>query len=212
MTRTTILATPALLASLICIAAPAGAASRGGGQSHGGTSVGRATPRAGAPRGTVGRVAPRIVGRAGVVAPYGFARPYYTFRPRVSLGLGLWAGFPVAYPYYSYGCRYFPSARYPYVPKMRVFVSVSVSCARVRLSFVWVSAGELSPAASGLRRRAARTGRIRIGRRELRDYPEHGRRVRRRQVRRHRGEFRADRTAVDADAWPASPRGPLSGI
>jgi hypothetical protein len=74
-------------------------------------------PRTFGPRGylfapgvLVGRVGPRIVGRVGVVSPYRFARPFYTFRPRVSLGFGLWAGFPVAYPYYVYG---YPSA-YPY--------------------------------------------------------------------------------------------------
>jgi PEGA domain len=41
------------------------------------------------------------------VAPVHFYRPYYTFRPRVSLGFGLWAGYPFAYasayydPFYS---------------------------------------------------------------------------------------------------------------
>jgi hypothetical protein len=40
---------------------------------------------------------------------WGFASPFYAFRPRLSLGFGLWAGYPVAYPYY-YG---YPSA-YPY--------------------------------------------------------------------------------------------------
>ena len=112
MTRTTILTTPVLLCSLICTVAPAGAASPGGGQRRGGTAVGRAAPRAGSPRGPVGHVAPRIVGRVGVVAPYRFARPYYTFRPRVSLGFGLWVGFPVTYPYYYPGYGY----RYPYIP------------------------------------------------------------------------------------------------
>jgi hypothetical protein len=34
------------------------------------------------------------------VGPGRFYRPYYTFRPRVSLGFGLWVGYPVAYPYY----------------------------------------------------------------------------------------------------------------
>ena len=149
MSRTTLLATPALLATLICMAAPAGAAQRGshsrGGGSRGGGSVGRAAPRASAPRmgsqrsigsprfaagapraaglrtfGSrgysigprviVGRGAPRFVGRVGVAAPFRFARPFYTFRPRLSLGFGLWVGFPVAYPYYSYG---YPSP-YPY--------------------------------------------------------------------------------------------------
>jgi len=41
-----------------------------------------------------------------------FYRPYYSFRPRVSLGFGLWMGYPVAYPSYydsPYGYAY-PSA------------------------------------------------------------------------------------------------------
>jgi hypothetical protein len=42
--------------------------------------------------------APRVVR----VAPVRFYRPYYTFRAHVSLGFGLWVGFPVTYPY-SYG-------------------------------------------------------------------------------------------------------------
>jgi hypothetical protein len=37
----------------------------------------------------------------GVAAP-GFYRPYYSFRPRLNLGFGLWAGYPVAFPYYGY--------------------------------------------------------------------------------------------------------------
>jgi len=43
-----------------------------------------------------------------VVAPR-FYRPYYSFRPRLSVGFGLWVGYPVVYPYayepypYSYG-------------------------------------------------------------------------------------------------------------
>src|SRR5262249_52364733 len=41
------------------------------------------------------------------VAPVRFYRPYYTFRPRFSLGFGLWVGLPVAYPFYFYG-RYDP--------------------------------------------------------------------------------------------------------
>jgi len=35
--------------------------------------------------------------------PYYYPRAYYSFRPRLSLGFGLWIGFPTAYPYYSYG-------------------------------------------------------------------------------------------------------------
>lgn len=39
-----------------------------------------------------------------------YYRPYYTFVPRVRLGLGLWVGYPVRYPTYFY-----PVASYPYV-------------------------------------------------------------------------------------------------
>jgi hypothetical protein len=65
------------------------------------------------------RSAPRVV-----VAPsrpvYGgsFYRPYYTFRPRVSIGFGFYAGYPVAYPYsyaYGYGYPYYASP-YAYAP------------------------------------------------------------------------------------------------
>jgi PEGA domain len=54
----------------------------------------------------------RGFGSRGVfVAPSHFYRPYYTFRPRFSLGFGLWAGYPIAYPYpYYYGYGY----GYPY--------------------------------------------------------------------------------------------------
>jgi hypothetical protein len=61
---------------------------------------------------------PRIIG----VAPRRFYQPYYTFRPRVRLGFGLWVGFPTAYPYY-YDDPYYspysysdPYAPYPYPP------------------------------------------------------------------------------------------------
>jgi len=61
-------------------------------------------------------VAPRIAGPR-VIGPrvggsFRFYRPYYTFRPRFSLGFGLWVGFPIAYPYY-YG-YYGPYDYYPY--------------------------------------------------------------------------------------------------
>ena len=56
------------------------------------------------------RVAPRFGSSRGFIRS-GFYRPYYAFRPRLSLGFGLWAGYPVAYPYYSdypygYGAPY----------------------------------------------------------------------------------------------------------
>jgi hypothetical protein len=68
---------------------------------RGGVVVGRSVPRGIGPRGV-----PR-----GIVAPVRFYRPYYAFRPRLSLGFGLWAGFPIAYPY-SYG--YYDPYYYPY--------------------------------------------------------------------------------------------------
>jgi hypothetical protein len=53
----------------------------------------------------------RIVGRSA------FYRPYYSFRPRLNLGFGLWVGYPVSYPYYyddyPYGYAY-PYAADPY--------------------------------------------------------------------------------------------------
>jgi PEGA domain len=75
------------------------------------------------PRGGV-VVAPRVVVAPHVVrvAPVRFYRPYYTFRPRFSLGFGLWAGFPIMYPYYyGYYNPYFAYPRpypypYPYPP------------------------------------------------------------------------------------------------
>src|SRR6185295_12018175 len=59
-------------------------------------------------------VAPHVVR----VAPYHFARPYYVFRPRVSLGFGLFAGYPVRYPYfYGYPYAYpYPYPAYAYPP------------------------------------------------------------------------------------------------
>jgi len=77
---------------------------------------------AGARRGVVvGRGGGRYVGSRGFgsrvgYAPYRFYRPYYSFRPRISLGLGLFVGYPIAYPY-SYGYYdpyYYPSYSYPY--------------------------------------------------------------------------------------------------
>jgi hypothetical protein len=44
------------------------------------------------------------------VGPVRFLRPYYAFRPRLSLGFGLWAGFPFAYPHAYYDPYYYPYA------------------------------------------------------------------------------------------------------
>jgi PEGA domain-containing protein len=56
--------------------------------------------------------------------PVRFYHPYYSFRPRFSIGFGLWAGYPVpyAYSYYDpfyYGSPYdyaYPSTVYPSTP------------------------------------------------------------------------------------------------
>ena len=55
-------------------------------------------------------------GRSWNVAPRHFYRPYYAFHPHVSLGFGLWAGYPVgwAYPFYYPPYPYYPN--YPYYP------------------------------------------------------------------------------------------------
>jgi PEGA domain-containing protein len=107
--------------ALICVATPVGAA-QGRGVSRGGR-VARGTVRA-APRAVV-RVAPRVVRsqvirpRVIAVSPYRFSRPYYAFRPRVSLGFGLWVGYPVLYPYYyryPYPYAYSYPYSYPYPP------------------------------------------------------------------------------------------------
>jgi hypothetical protein len=59
------------------------------------------------------------------VAPTHFYHPYYTFRPRFSLGFGLWVGYPVPYAYsyydpfydaYPYPSTPYPSAPYPSYP------------------------------------------------------------------------------------------------
>src|SRR5207248_5678007 len=107
MTLTGILTPAVIVAALsLAAAAPAGAAER-----HGGSRIyrGRSVSRGGI------RVAPRIVSRDGFVGPR-YSRPYYSFRPRFSVGFGIWAGYPVSYPYYygdPYGYAY-PSAPYAY--------------------------------------------------------------------------------------------------
>jgi hypothetical protein len=71
-----------------------------------------------APRGygrTTVRVAPRVLGpRAFIIGGQRLYRPYYTFRPRVSLSFGIWIGHPVAYPYYEVPYVYSPYAQDPY--------------------------------------------------------------------------------------------------
>jgi hypothetical protein len=136
MTTTRILTSAAFLAAL-AVAAPAHAGQHRGGGGHGGGSHaagashgsggggGAAAPssgghaastyRGGVVRGTAvpgrpGSVGPRVSG--GVV----LYQPYYTFRPRLSLGFGLWAGYPFAYPYSLFGYPYYYAAPYPVDP------------------------------------------------------------------------------------------------
>ena len=131
----------AAAAATLVTASTAQAQHRGGGGHSGGS--GRATARSAAPRSASGaapRAAGAVVGTAtprtygAVVRPNGyvgagvfrgpvtFYSPYYSFRPRFSLGFGLWAGVPIAYPYYwgyydpfyaPYGYGY-PYAAYGY--------------------------------------------------------------------------------------------------
>ena len=62
------------------------------------------------PRVVAPRVTPNVVIRPrGYVRP--FYRPYYSFRPRTSIGFGLFVGYPVIYPYYY---PYPSPAPYPY--------------------------------------------------------------------------------------------------
>jgi len=46
-------------------------------------------------------------------APVHFFRPYYAFHPHLSLGFGIWAGYPFVYPY-RYYYPYYPYYYYPY--------------------------------------------------------------------------------------------------
>jgi PEGA domain len=63
-------------------------------------------------------------GHGFVVGPAHFYRPYYSFRPHSSLGFGLWAGYPFAYPYafydpffyYPYDSSYSDDSSFPHYP------------------------------------------------------------------------------------------------
>jgi hypothetical protein len=72
---------------------------------------GYAAPRYIGPRYYSGRYnGPRYGGPSFTIAPRRFYRPYYVFQPRLSIGFGLWAGFPVTY----YDPYYYPYDYYPY--------------------------------------------------------------------------------------------------
>jgi hypothetical protein len=132
MTISKLLTPVALVATFALAAVPAyaqhgggghgGGGHSGGGHSGGGHSSGAAVSRGGGSPGVRsssvyrGGVAVRgggvrvVGGRSVFVGGRGvFYRPYYSFRPRLSLGFGFWAGYPVPYPYYDpyyYGYPY----------------------------------------------------------------------------------------------------------
>ena len=124
MRPTTIVSSAILLFTMMFAAAPASADPQRAGtrgrtvHAASGGHVQRAVPRTVVRRPVV--VAPRVIGSRVVVSPYRFYRPYYSFRPRLNLGFGLFVGYPVAFPYYygpyPYGAAYpYPyPAPYPY--------------------------------------------------------------------------------------------------
>jgi hypothetical protein len=85
---------------------------------------GYAAPRYVGPRYYSGRYnGPRYVGPRFTVAPRRFYRPYYVFRPRVSIGFGIFAGYPVTY----YDPYYYPYDYYPYAAATPGYVAPSVA-------------------------------------------------------------------------------------
>jgi hypothetical protein len=127
MTITKILTPVAFVALLALTAAPAHAGQRRGesGRSSG-RSRGAAVSRGGGDRGG-GVTASRGGAQTRSYSGYrgggyyrggpAFYRPYYSFRPRVSLGFGLWMGYPVTYPYYDNPYGYanpYPADPYAY--------------------------------------------------------------------------------------------------
>jgi len=106
----------AALAMALLIFPPAVSAQGSRGHARGQASGAAGShPREERPRGEVaGRttvfVAPRVVQARPL-----FARPYYVFQPRASLGFGLFLGYPVPYPrFYSYPNYFSPYPYYPY--------------------------------------------------------------------------------------------------
>jgi PEGA domain-containing protein len=79
-------------------------------------------------RGTaVPRIAPRVEPGRAYDRPRVYVRPYYAFRPRWSLGYGLWVGYPVAYPYYYPYPAPYPDPNYPTYPYPSDSVNVTPS-------------------------------------------------------------------------------------
>ena len=106
--------TPVAVAiGIAAFATPALAQRRGG---HGAVSRGRAVARTHPVY--VPRTGPRtVIVNRGYYRPYSYYRPYYRFVPRISLGIGLWAGYPVTWSgYYWSGYPYAYGSPYPYDP------------------------------------------------------------------------------------------------
>jgi hypothetical protein len=59
-------------------------------------------------------VGPRVIGPRYVTPTYRLYRPYYTFRPRFSIGFGLFVGYPVVYPTWAYPYYYYDGYPYAY--------------------------------------------------------------------------------------------------
>jgi hypothetical protein len=69
---------------------------------------------------------PRYSGPVFRIAPRHFYRPYYVFRPRLSIGFGIWAGYPVTY----YDPYYYPyDYSYPYATTTPGYIGGSVNVA-----------------------------------------------------------------------------------
>jgi hypothetical protein len=115
----------AVAVGIAAFATPALAQRRGGHGGHGGVSRGTAVARS-----RPVYVPRTVIVNRGYYRPYSYYRPYYRFVPRISLGIGVWAGYPVAwsgyywpgyssaygspYPYDPYYNGYPPTASYPY--------------------------------------------------------------------------------------------------
>jgi hypothetical protein len=97
-------------------AAPAFAGDRATHTAVGHAVLGHAVPRIVADHHVVGPVVGVAVPRRVVTVP--LYRPYYVFLPRVYVGFGVWAGYPVTWPYvYAYPYPYpYPAPRYAYPP------------------------------------------------------------------------------------------------
>jgi hypothetical protein len=122
--------TPAAIVVALALSAVPGYAQHRGGGGHGGGGGGAraaAVPRGSAggtyrgaavPRGGVGGAyygGGRFYGGYGGFG-YGLRSPYYAFSPRLSLGFGLYLGYPIAYPYWAFPSPYvygYPYYGYP---------------------------------------------------------------------------------------------------